>query len=162
MHPVFFKLTLWSDPQEWDVRPIFRDAAWGSSRRGRVRRRTLPPLPPDAKWTGFYSHGEGTSPCNKRTTRCTRQRLGSPTQGVATTNQNGVGPLTRDANKRRSPSPWRLRRSSRPLLRTSEWIANGAALANHQPRQKGMWRGDRMGHRNHPSLTRCVRQLPKP
>ena len=32
MHPVFFKLTLWSDPQEWDVRPIFRDAAWGSSR----------------------------------------------------------------------------------------------------------------------------------
>jgi hypothetical protein len=42
MRPVFFELTLWSDPQEWDVRPIFRDAAWGSSRVPVRYERTTP------------------------------------------------------------------------------------------------------------------------
>jgi hypothetical protein len=32
MRPVFFKLTLWNDPQEWDVCPIFRDACRAANR----------------------------------------------------------------------------------------------------------------------------------
>jgi hypothetical protein len=34
MRPVFFKLTLWNDPQEWDVCPIFRDACRAANRQG--------------------------------------------------------------------------------------------------------------------------------
>ena len=33
MRPVFFKLTLWNDPQEWDVCPIFRDACRAANRQ---------------------------------------------------------------------------------------------------------------------------------
>ena len=38
MRPVFFKLTLWNDPQEWDVCPIFRDACRAANRDFRVNR----------------------------------------------------------------------------------------------------------------------------
>ena len=34
MRPVFFKLTLWSDPQEWDVRPAEWGACRGANRPG--------------------------------------------------------------------------------------------------------------------------------
>ena len=46
MRPVFFKLTLWNDPQEWDVCPIFRDACRAANRCTRLPPRTsrCPPL----------------------------------------------------------------------------------------------------------------------
>ena len=108
-----------------------------------------------------------------RTTRCTanllRRQRAPHTKARAkislvvlacccTRSKRQISVLMAFARTRRSRLPRRQRQSSRPSRQTSEWSSSGKPSA----RAKRVRRPDRTGHRNRPSPTRCVRQLPKP
>jgi hypothetical protein len=108
MRPVFFKLTLWNDPQEWDVCPIFRDACRAANREPKDERVT-----PDTRAARAYtSHSQSvTSTGNVRVlTKYRPGRLAPPPAGPQRGGE-GVGRLyfTQSCRNEGKPNPggWR-------------------------------------------------------